>query len=149
MITIFFRASNFINLKQDSNLLNQQKGEETEVILTEVVPSFGIEFDGVTTDFEVGYQLFDGAYDDSPQDDYTDHRLNGAIGFQLTRRSRVDLNGHYFKEGLMSETIWKACIGYYIITIMGACHGTGIFLICTRLFPPTWSILTNSTTSLI
>jgi len=86
-----------LNVQQDDNLF-EASDNELDVLLTEVVPSVGMQFKGVLTDLELEYQLFDGSYDDSPLDDYTDHRLQGSLGYQLTRRSRLDLNGHYFRE---------------------------------------------------
>jgi len=86
-----------VNIQQDDNLL-KAVDNEIDAILTEYVPSLGAIYDGVLFDADISYKYFSGSYDDSSQDDYDDHQLNAEIGYQLTRRNRVDLFGYVFKE---------------------------------------------------
>lgn len=61
--------------------------------ITVLSPSIGFEAQSGANMYNASYRLEDGTYQDSSNDDYTDHFINAGANWVLDRRHRLSLNG--------------------------------------------------------
>ncbi|WP_169307131.1 outer membrane beta-barrel protein [Ferrimonas sediminicola] len=64
----------------------------------EVSPEFLIHAGNQVNSYQLSYLVTDGNYEDSSEDDFTDHRVKLDIHHEFTRRHRLNFNYTYYRD---------------------------------------------------
>ena len=86
-----------VQFGHNDNLFSDETGE-TDSLITIIKPSVQFVAEKENDAYRVTYALEDGTYQDSSDDDYTDHSLVGEAILELNSRNRLDLTATYLKE---------------------------------------------------
>ena len=94
---IEFTPSVTLGLVHDDNVANTEV-DPIESWVTVLTPSFVLSAGDGVSEYSLGYTLSRGQYQDTDEDDYTDHALEADASWILTARNRFALGASYVDE---------------------------------------------------
>ncbi|WP_169628198.1 outer membrane beta-barrel protein [Ferrimonas futtsuensis] len=86
-----------VGLGYDDNTAHSNTGA-IDSWFWELSPEFLIHAGNDVRSYQISYLLTDANYEDSSEDDYTDHRFKIDVHHEFTRRHRLDFNYAYYRN---------------------------------------------------
>ncbi|MGS2718001.1 outer membrane beta-barrel protein [Eionea flava] len=80
-----------VNAERNDNVFLEQAGNETSSTLTRITPQLSAVADNEVTRYEIAYGLENGRYSGIDSNDYTDHTLEGKLGWRPSIRHLIEL----------------------------------------------------------
>jgi hypothetical protein len=80
-----------VDVRRDNNIFNDISGSEVASTLTLVKPSINAVADDGVVKYAVGYQLENGNYSDTTNNNYTDHTFDATMDWRIDVRHLIEL----------------------------------------------------------